>query len=52
MAQVSGDTGGVDNVIEREVRDARRLLEEEREGLTNTTRGTEDSDPTPIKDIH
>jgi len=45
VAQVSGNTGGVNNVVEREVRDQRRLLEEERQGLTDTTSSTKNGNP-------
>lgn len=45
MGQVSGDTGGVDNVVEGEVGDQRGLLEEERQGLSDTAGSTENGNP-------
>lgn len=49
MGQVSGDTGGVDNVVEGEVGDQRRLLEEERQGLADTTGSTENGNPRKVR---
>lgn len=37
MSDISGDTGSEADVVEREVRDERVQLEEERERLTDTT---------------
>jgi hypothetical protein len=45
VGQVSGDTGGVDNVVEGEVGDQRGLLEEERQGLSDTAGSTENGNP-------
>lgn len=42
MGNVGGYTRGVDNIVESKVLDKRRRLEEEREGLANTARGTGD----------
>eukprot|EP00128_Syssomonas_multiformis_P002965 Colp12_sorted_trinity150504_noHs@4722 len=44
VAKISGNTRGVHDIVEGEVGDIRVLLNEEGEGLTNTTRGTENSD--------
>jgi hypothetical protein len=44
VGQVSSDTGGVDNVEEGEGRNSRVELQEEGEGLTDTTGGTDDGD--------
>jgi len=45
VGQVSGNTGGVDNVVEGKVGDQGRLLEEERQRLSDTAGSTENSDP-------
>lgn len=40
LPQVSSNAGGVDNIKQAQVRNERRLLQEQREGLTNTTSST------------
>lgn len=44
MAEVDGDTGGVDDIVERQVCDKVGLLQEKREGLTDTSSGACDGD--------
>lgn len=45
VGQVSGNTGGVDNVVKGKVGDQGGLLEQERQRLSDTAGSTENSDP-------
>ena len=40
MRKIGSDAGRVDNIVQREMVDERRRLEEERQGLANTARST------------
>lgn len=44
MADISSNTRGSPNVVQAETSDERVGLEQERQGLTDTTSGTEDGD--------
>ena len=48
VRDVGSDTGSETNIVESEVRDEGVLLEEEREGLSNTARSTENGDGTVV----
>ena len=43
MGQVSSNAGGVDDVVEAELRHEGRVLQQQGEGLTDATTGTHDS---------
>ena len=43
MREIGGNTGSVDNIVERELIDERASLQQERERLANATRGTKNS---------
>jgi hypothetical protein len=40
VREVGGDTGGVDDIVERELADQRAGLHEKRQRLANATRGS------------
>ena len=51
VREICSDSGGVDDVVEGEVGDVFCLLQEEREGLTNTARGTANNDYVDMVEI-
>ena len=52
MAQVGSNTGGVDDIVQGQVGDQGRLLQEKRQRLANAASSTKDSDPRNENNVH
>lgn len=44
VRQICGHSGSIDDIVQSQVRDQIRLLQQERQGLTNSTSSTADND--------